>query len=89
MYPFQILGYSIGPSFALFAGVGLVIFLLWNLVWKAFALWRAALRREPWWFIIFLFVNTGGILEIIYLFVVTKEGVPNLFDSSTKGNQTS
>ncbi|MBI5457787.1 hypothetical protein HY971_03625 [Candidatus Kaiserbacteria bacterium] len=44
---------------------------LWSLLWKGLALWRAAKRGDMWWFIAFLFLNTLGILEIIYIFVVT------------------
>jgi hypothetical protein len=44
---------------------------LWSLLWKGLALWRAAKRGDMWWFIAFLLINTLGILEIIYLFVVS------------------
>ncbi len=50
----------------------LIALVLWSIVWKGFALWRAAKRDEKWWFVIFLFLNTAGILEIIYLFVIAK-----------------
>lgn len=46
--------------------------LLWSLVWKGLALWRAARRGESIWFIIFMIVNTAGILEIIYYFLIAK-----------------
>jgi len=48
----------------------LIIF--WNLVWKGFALWRSAELRQKYWFIAIFLINTLGILEIIYLFVVAK-----------------
>ena len=50
----------------------LVIAALWSLAWKGFALWRAADKKSKPWFIIFLVVNTLGILEILYLFVFSK-----------------
>lgn len=53
-----------------------LIFLLlaiWSLVWKGLALWRSAQRKDLWWFIIILIVNTVGILEIIYLFLTRKK----------------
>lgn len=59
-----------GPVWPLF-GAGLVVLVLWSLTWKALALWRAAKRGEKIWFVVFLLVNTAGILEIIYLFLVT------------------
>ena len=54
----------------------LIIFigiLLWSLVWKGAALWTASRRGERIWFIVFLIVNTLGILEIVYLLFLTKE----------------
>jgi len=44
--------------------------LLWGLVWKAIALWKAARRDQLVWYIVLLVVNTVGILEIIYIFAV-------------------
>lgn len=58
------------PFMATFAGVGILL-VVWSLAWKGLALWRAAKRGEKIWFIVFLLVNTLGILEIIYLFLVT------------------
>ena len=48
-------------------------FLLWTLAWKGWALWRAAGRNERWWFIALLVINTLGLLEILYLFVFSRE----------------
>ncbi len=45
---------------------------IWSAVWTGFALWHAARRGEKWWFVIFLFVHTAGILEIIYLVFVAR-----------------
>lgn len=65
-------GYGLGmPLWAPAFGAGLALIVLWSLVWKGLALWRAAQRGEKIWFIVFLLVNTAGILEIIYLFLVT------------------
>jgi hypothetical protein len=47
-----------------------IVALLWSLLWKGLALWRAAKRGDTWWFIAFLVLNTLGILEIFYLFVI-------------------
>lgn len=44
--------------------------LIWSLIWKGLSLWQAAKRDEKAWFIIFLILNTAGILEIIYLVFV-------------------
>lgn len=48
------------------------IVLLWSLIWKALALWKAAAKKQIIWFIVFLFVNTLGILEILYIYVFSK-----------------
>jgi methionyl-tRNA synthetase len=60
------------PTFSLAVGVLLGLLILWSIVWKGLALWRAAKRGDMIWFIIFLVLNTAGILEIIYLFFVAK-----------------
>jgi len=52
---------------------------LWCIFWKALALWHSGRKGQPWWFIILLVVNTFGILEIIYLFVVLKLKISQLF----------
>jgi len=44
----------------------------WTLPWKGWALWKSARLDDKWWFIIFLVVNTLGILEILYIFIFTK-----------------
>jgi hypothetical protein len=46
----------------------LAALVLWSLVWKGLALWRAARAEQPVWFVALLVVNTAGLLEIAYLF---------------------
>lgn len=53
-------------------GLILTIFFIISVALKGYALWTASKRDEKWWFIILLFVNTMGILEIIYLVAVAK-----------------
>ncbi|MDQ5883330.1 MAG: hypothetical protein QG654_243 [Patescibacteria group bacterium] len=48
--------------------LGLII--IWSLIWKGLALWKAARNGSKSWFIILLVLNTLGILEIIYIFAV-------------------
>lgn len=61
-----------------FAGFGLMFFvlMLWSLFWKAWALWVAARRGEKIWFGVMLVVNTVGILEILYIYVFSKDKAP-------------
>jgi hypothetical protein len=48
-----------------------VVLFAWSIVWKGLALWRAAHKEQKWWFMAFLVINTLGILEIIYLYVIS------------------
>ncbi len=52
---------------AVFIGI-----LLWAFFWKGLGLWHAAQRGQKWGFIIILFLNTFGILEIVYLLLVLR-----------------
>ena len=49
-----------------------LVLLVWSMIWKGLALWKAAHREQKVWFVVFLIVNTCGLLEIIYLFVITR-----------------
>ena len=60
-----------------------IVFVLWSIAWKGLAIWHSARRGETWWFIAFLFINTLGILEIIYLFFVAKIKVKDLFSKNS------
>lgn len=51
----------------------ILLAVVWTLVWKGFALWRAAELKQKYWFIAILLINTLGILEIIYLFLVARD----------------
>jgi hypothetical protein len=48
-----------------------VIF-VWSLVWKLLAMWKAARKGSPVWFIVLSIINTVGILEILYIYVFSK-----------------
>jgi hypothetical protein len=64
---------SDAASFLLFSGIGLIIMILliiWSMVWKGLALWRAARNGHTGWYIVLLIVNTVGLLDIIYYFAV-------------------
>jgi len=50
----------------------LLVVVIWTLLWKGIALWKAAQRGEKWWFIALLVINTLAILEILYIFVFSK-----------------
>lgn len=65
----------LGPVFGF-----VVLLTLWAAFWKGLALWHAARREQPWWFVIILVVNTAGVLEIVYLFFIAKLKVNQLFN---------
>jgi methionyl-tRNA synthetase len=54
----------------------IVVFLVWTLIWKGWALWRAARNSHKGWFIVLLILNTVGILEIIYIYGFSKKNQP-------------
>jgi len=60
--------------------------LVWATVWKGWALWLAARRGELPWFIALLIINTVGILEIFYIFVIAKQ--KDAKEMGEKGNET-
>lgn len=45
---------------------------IWSVIWKGLALWRAARLKQVGWYIALLIINTVGIFEIIYLLVTNK-----------------
>ena len=49
---------------------------LWTLPWKGVALWKAAGRKDLYWFIAILVLNTLAVLEILYIFVFSKRKKP-------------
>lgn len=57
----------------------LPILLLWVIFWKGLALWHSGRKGHAWWFLALLFINTLGILEIVYLFGVLKLKLSQLF----------
>jgi len=40
---------------------------LWSYFWKTLGLWFSAKNDEKGWFVVFVFVNLVGILELYYL----------------------
>ncbi|PKN02853.1 hypothetical protein CVU76_02405 [Candidatus Dojkabacteria bacterium HGW-Dojkabacteria-1] len=45
----------------------LLLLSLWEGIWKAIALWKAAKNNQLAWYICILIFNTVGILPIVYL----------------------
>lgn len=53
------------------AGV-ILLLAVWQIVWKGLALYRAGRVRDKGWFVLLTLVNTLGILDIVYRFVISK-----------------
>jgi hypothetical protein len=49
-----------------------VILGIWEAIWKGVALWRAGVDRNLLWFVLMFVLNTLGILEIIYIFGISR-----------------
>lgn len=49
---------------------------IWSLVWKGFALWKAAKNEHKYWFIAILILNTMALVEIVYIFVFSDKKHP-------------
>lgn len=52
----------------------IAIIMLWTIPWKGMALWRSARRGHTEWFVILLIFNTLAILDILYIFIFSKNG---------------
>ena len=51
----------------------IAILIIWTLVWKCLALWRAARSGAKIWFVVLLLVNTVGLLDLLYYFFIHKK----------------
>ena len=69
-------GFPYGMNMAL--AIAIIIVAVWSVVWKGIALWRSARRKQMVWYIVMLIINTAGILEIIYIFAVSRRKQPAL-----------
>ncbi|MCX7589872.1 MAG: DUF5652 family protein [bacterium] len=59
-------------GFSGFWGGLFFVAIIWSLIWKGLALWKAAKKENKVWFIVLLVLNTFGILEILYLYVFSE-----------------
>ena len=58
-------------------GFFLLPLVVWSLIWKGWALWKAAKNDSKPWFIALLILNTAGILDILYIFLFGKKSANN------------
>lgn len=50
----------------------ILIFSVWEIIWKGIALWKCGRNSQLAWFVVILIFNTLGILPIIYLIFFQK-----------------
>lgn len=50
----------------------LMMIVVWSLVWKGIALWKAARKGDTAWYVLILILNTIGIVEIFYIIFFSK-----------------
>ena len=62
-----------GPHFNFLFALLIVLVAVWSIVWKGLALWKSARQDNKVWFVIFLVINTVGILEILYIYIFSKK----------------
>ncbi|ALM09972.1 MAG: Uncharacterized protein PeribacterA2_0598 [Candidatus Peribacter riflensis] len=66
-------GFMMG-AYNLNGALGLLFVLaIIDLVFKGWALWRAARMSKQWWFVALLIINSMGILPVIFLLLTNKE----------------
>ena len=59
-------------NFPLSTKIIFIIIVVWSMIWKGLALWRSARKHDTIWYIVLLIINTAGILDIVYYFLVAK-----------------
>jgi hypothetical protein len=47
----------------------LLVLVLWEMIWKIIAMWKAARNNHLAWYICIAVINTVGILPIVYLLI--------------------
>jgi methionyl-tRNA synthetase len=76
--PWQVLPHTLSQRVLSLPPGLLVVLVVWTLVWKGLALWRAARAGQSAWFVAFLAVNNAGVLEIAYLAFFAPRPRPDL-----------
>ena len=44
-----------------------ITLLMWELIWKGYALWHSAKNGQKYWFIAILIINSFALVPLIYL----------------------
>ena len=73
MEKFSTLFNSFVPTFWSVVAIAFFALMIWSVIWKGLALWKAAQLGDKYWFIALLIINTIGILEILYIYIFSKK----------------
>lgn len=73
LYGTTVIPFGVGIAVLSVAGLIFLALIVWSVIWKGLALWKAARDGSKTWFVILLIVNTLGILEILYIYVFSKK----------------
>jgi hypothetical protein len=57
---------------------------IWSVAWMGLALWKAARNGDKAWFVILLLVHTLGILDILYIYLFSKQEPSKVKTSNRK-----
>jgi len=63
----QVIGNPVDYSWLAWLIPLVVLLALWEMVWKAVAMWKAARNNQLTWYVVLLIFNTIGILPILYV----------------------
>ncbi len=72
MDSFTLSNFALYQKYGPLSSIIVLIIFIWSITWKGIALWHASQKNEKIWFIALLVINTMGILEIIYLYYLSK-----------------
>lgn len=51
----------------------ILILVIWEMIWKGVALWKASQNKDKWWFIAIFIANTVGTLPLVYILFFSKK----------------
>jgi len=72
------------PPWVIALGTVVIVWFVVATVLKCYVLWHSARRGEKWWFIGLFFINTLGVLELIYLARHRMSSAPPATPSTSK-----
>lgn len=66
-------GGTMNDNYWLWTSVLIPIIIIWSMIWKGIALWKAGRNNQLAWYVVLFIINTAGILEILYIFIFAKK----------------